>query len=178
MKHLVTSVFAALALFFSIPTYAGTQVLGFEIGVSTIEQVKLSLAKRTEVVDDGTNKFTDGPMLKTDGASYEIEGLHSVLYIFDDKKKLAAVIMDMDKARFDAVFQALAAKYKVSSQQRPFVGDKFAHFKTQDAMIILGAPHLSFEMAVRYIRNDLMRLYNSQTSAEAEIKRKSEAAKF
>lgn len=178
MKHLVQSALAAVALLFSVVAYAGTQVLGFEIGVSTNDEVKSFLVKQTRVIDSGTNKFTAGPMLKTDGSSYEIEGLSEVLYIFDDQKKLTGVIMDMNKARFDAVFQAISGKYKVSSQQRPFVGNKFARFKTQDSVIEMDAPHLGFQMEVRYIRNDLFQNFNSQAAAEAETKKKREAAKF
>ena len=178
MKYLVQLAFTAVALMCSISAYAGTQALGFEIGASTVDQVKSSLAKQTKVVDSGTNKFSAGPMLKTDGSSYEIEGLSEVLYIFDDQKKLAGVIMNMSKDRFDAVFKAISAKYKVTSQQRPFVGNQYARFKTQDSVVEMDAPHLGFDMEVRYIRNDLLQKFNSQSSAEAEAKKKREAAKF
>lgn len=172
------ALFLVLALCSSLIAHAGTQALGFEIGASSFEQIKSALAKQTKVVDAGTNKFSNGPMLKTGGGSYEIEGLNEVLYIFDDQRKLAGIIMGMDKERFDSVFQALSGKYKVSFKQRPFVGDQFARFKTQDAVIELDAPHLSFEMDVRYIRNDLMQKYNAQSAAESEAKQKREAAKF
>lgn len=177
MKHFVRLHVIAAALMCTV-AQAGTQALGFEIGVSTTDQVKAALAKQTKVNDAGVNKYTAGPMLKTDGSSYEIEGLNEVLYIFDDQKKLAGVFMDMNKARFDAVFQALSGKYKVSSQQRPFVGDQFARFKTQDSIIEIDAPHMSFQMEVRYVRNDLMQKFNSQSAAEADSKKKREAAKF
>ena len=157
---------------------AGTQVLGFELGVSTADRVKQDLVKKTKVEDVGTNKFTGGPMLKTKGTSYEIEGLNEVLYIFDEKKVLVGVVMGMNKARFDAIFQFLSSKYKVASQQRPFVGDQFARFKPSDAFIEIDAPHLGFTMEVRYIRNDLMQKFNAQSEAEAAAKRKSEASKF
>lgn len=178
MKYFVQSALVAVTMMCSIAANAGTQALGFEIGASTVDQVKSSLAKQTKVSDSGTNKFTMGPMLKTDGSSYEIEGLTEVLYIFDDQKKLAGIIMNMSKARFDAVFQALSAKYKVASQQRPFVGNQFARFKAQDSVVEMDAPHLGFEMEVRYIRNDLMQKFNSQSAAEAEAKKKREASKF
>lgn len=178
MKHLVQSALVIFTLMCSIAANAGTQALGFEIGTSTIDQVKSTLAKKSKVTDNGTNKFTMGPMLKTDGSSYEIEGLNEVLYIFDDQKKLAGIIMNMNKARFGTIFQLLSAKYKVTSQQRPFVGNQFARFKTQDSVIEMDAPHLGFVMEVRYIRNDLMQKFNSQSAAEADTKRNREAAKF
>lgn len=157
---------------------AGTQVLGAEIGVTTLEQLKLELSKKTKVEDRGNNKYSGGAMLKTDGASYEIEGLATVLYIFDQQKKLAAVIMDMDKERFNTVFQFLNGKYKVVAQQRPFVGNQSARFKPADAYIDMDAPHMGFNMEVRYIRNDLMQKFNTKSDADAAAKKKSEASKF
>ena len=158
--------------------HAGTQVLGFEIGSTTVDQLKQDLPKRTKLEALGTNKYSGGEMVKTDGAPYDIDGLASVLYIFDDQKKLAGVIMDMDKHRFDAIFQFLSGKYKVVAQQRPFVGSQYARFRPADAFVELDAPHLSFNMEVRYIRNDLMQRFNAQSEAEAAAKKKSEASKF
>ena len=178
MKLLIQSTFAALVMMSSVVAHAGTQALGFEIGISSSDQVKSLLAKQTKIVDVGINKFTGGSMIKTDGSSYEIEGLNEVLYIFDDQGKLAGIIMDMNKSRFDSVFNILSSKYSVSSQQRPFVGNQFARFKTKDSVIEMDAPHLGFVMEVRYIRNDLMQKFNSQVAAEAEAKKKREAEKF
>ena len=158
--------------------HAGTQVLGFEIGVTSVDQVRQDLSKKTKIEDRGTNKFTTGPMLRADGSAYEIEGLNDVLYIFDDQKKLAGVIMDMNKSRFDAIFQFLNGKYKVTSQQRPFVGNQSAKFKPTDSIIELDAPHMGFNMEVRYLRNDLVQKFNAQTEAEAAAKKRSEASKF
>ncbi len=177
MKKITQSMLLATALFWSV-AQAGTQALGFELGVSTVDQVRANLAKRTNVQDNGTNKFSNGAMLKTDGSGYDLEGLNSVLYIFDDQRKLSGIIMDMAKHRFDPVYNALSNKYKLSTQQRAFVGNQFARFKTQDAVVEIDAPHMSFEMEVRYIKNELFAKFKSQSSAEAEDKKKRESAKF
>lgn len=169
---------AASILTFNTAAGAGTPVLGFEIGVSTVDQVAKDLAKVTSVSDSGTNKWSGGPMLKTDGSSYKIDGLQDVLYIFDEQKKLTGVIMTLNKSRFDSIHQFLSSKYKVQNQQRPFVGNQFARFKTTDAIVEVDAPHMSFEMEVRYLRNDLLQKFKNQSQAEANSKRKSEASKF
>lgn len=178
MMYVAQYALAAIILVCSLTATAGTQALGFEIGVSNADQVKASLAKQTKVIDNGTNKFSKGPMFKTNGAAYDIEGLSEVLYIFDEQKKLVGIIMNMNKNRFNAVFQALSAKYKVASQQRPFVGNQFARFKTPDTIIEIDAPHLSFDMEVRYVQNSLMQKFNSQSAEEESAKKKQEAAKF
>lgn len=169
---------ASFALLAALTAHAGTPVLGFEIGVTTADQLQHALAGKTAVEPAGTNKFTGGPMFRTSGASYDIDSLESVTYIFDQDRRLAGVLMNMGNHRFDAIYKLLTAKYKVAAQQRPFVGDQYALFKPGDAVIELDAPHLSFEMQVRYLRNDLLSRAEAQTRAEATARKKAEAAKF
>ncbi|MYN41615.1 hypothetical protein GTP55_19825 [Duganella sp. FT109W] len=127
MKHFIMFVSCAIILANSSAT-AGTQVLGAEIGVTTGEQLRKALSKNTQVQDGGLNKYSGGQMLSTDGASYEIEGLLGVVYIFDTQGKLAGVIMEMEKSRFASVYQFLKQKYTVSSERRPFVGNQIRAF--------------------------------------------------
>ena len=42
----------------------------------------------------------------------------------------------------------------------------------------IDAPHLNFDMEVRYVRKDLMQKFNTQSQAEADAKKKQESAKF
>jgi hypothetical protein len=177
MKHFIMSALCAIMLA-SSPAMAGTPVLGAEIGVTTVEQLRQALSKNTQVQDQGLNRYSGGQMLRTDGASYEIEGLSEVLYIFDTHGKLAGVLMEMEKSRFASVYQFIGQKYKVSSERRPFVGDQYARFKSSDATIEIDAPHLSFKMEVRYLRNDLLQRFNADSAKEKAAKKKSEAQKF
>jgi hypothetical protein len=167
-----------LGVLFLTPAMAGTQVLDAELGVTTVEQLKSVLSKNTMVQQRGVNKYSGGEMYATDGASYGIDGLDTVLYIFDNQKKLAGVIMTMDKDRFASIYDILSKKYKIVSKQRPFVGDQYALFKPSDANIEIAAPHLSFEMEVRYLRNDLVQQFNAKSEAEAAAKKKTETRKF
>lgn len=157
---------------------AGTQVLDAELGVTTVEQLKSVLSKTTELQQQGVNKYSGGEMYAADGASYGIDGLNNVLYIFDNQKKLAGVILTMNKDRFNSIYDILNKKYKIVSKQRPFVGDQYALFRPSDANIEIAAPHLSFEMEVRYLRNDLVQQFNAKSEAESTAKKKTEAKKF
>lgn len=157
---------------------AGTKVLGFELGVTTVEEVKAALQNKARINAISTNRHSGGPQFDTAGNGYQIDGLISVHYIFDAQSKLAAVMLKMNKDRFSSVFSMLANKYPVASQQRPFVGNQFAEFKTQDAIIIVNAPHLSFEMDVDYIRIDLMSRYNANNALDAAAQRRHEASQF
>lgn len=173
LKHLL----ATLALFPAL-AFAQVQVLGFEIGSTTSQQLKTKLASQTRVEDNGTNKFSGGRQFKTDGTGYGIDTLTEVVYIFDPQDKLAGVLMGMGKDRFDDVFNALSAKYKVSSQQRPFVGNKSARFNAKGAVIELDAPHMSFTMSARYIREDLMKKFLTESQAETQQKKAAERSQF
>lgn len=164
-----------------VPTlaFAQVQVVGFEIGASTLPQVKSQLAKQqAKIQDAGTNKFTGGSQFKTDGGGYDIESLKEVFYIFDKEQKLAAVMMNMSKDRFDEIFKFLAGKYKTTAKQRPFVGDMSARFKAKGVTIELVAPHLSFDMQANYIRDDLYQQFNAQTTQETQQKKATEKSKF
>lgn len=175
MIKLAAATIGALSLSSAL---AGTQVLDAELGVTTVEQLKSVLSKNTMVQQQGVNKYSGGEMYLTDGASYGIDGLNTVLYIFDNQKKLAGVIMTMSKDRFGSIYDILNRKYKIVSKQRPFVGDQYALFKPSDANIEIAAPHLSFEMEVRYLRNDLVQQFNAKSEAESTAKKKTEARKF
>lgn len=177
MNQLFRALFTILALL-PAATLAQVQVLGFEIGVATTADVKKQLAKQTRVTEAGANKFSNGPMLRTDGAGYEIESLKDVLYIFDADQKLAAVIMTMGKHRFNDVFSFVSSKYKIKAQQRPFVGDQFARLTAPNTVIELDAPHLGFSLEVRYIRQDLFEKFNAQTQQETQQKRTTEKGRF
>ncbi|ROQ90695.1 hypothetical protein [Desulfosoma caldarium] len=165
-------------LFIPSISIAQVQVLGFEIGSSTLEQVKTQLAKQTRIHDAGINKFTRGPQIKTDGEGYGIERLYEVFYIFDQDHKLAGVLMTMCKTRFDEILSFLSEKYTLTAKRRPFVGDMFARFKAKGVIIELDAPHLSFNMEIRYIRDDLYKQFNMQTAQETQQKKAYEKSKF
>ena len=118
--------FHALVLFvcFVCPlsVFAQVQVLGVEIGKTTMTQVKAQLNKATKIMETGHNRYSDGPQFSTNGAGYEIDSLNKVLYIFDREQKLAAVMMTMGKNRFEDISSFLASKYKVTKKVVPFVG--------------------------------------------------------
>lgn len=178
MNYTLRAVVVAATWLCCASASAQVQVLGVEIGTSTVQQVKTEAAKQSKVRDIGTNKWSQGPMLRADGDGYGIEGLSDVLYIFDKTNVLAGVIMTMEKSRFDEVFGFLSGKYKVSAKQIPFVGNKFARLKGKGAMVELDAPHLSFTMEARYLRDDLFQQFNAQSEAEAQQKKASERSRF
>lgn len=148
----------------SIPAlaFAGVQVLGVELGVSTLEQVNFQLAKKAGKLSAGTSKLTGGRQLKTNGAGYGIYGLTGVSYIFDMDRKLAAVVMDMTKSNFNRTYDLLAGKYKLTPKQRPGIGTLYAKFEATGGTIELDGMRQGVDMQARYVRNDVFQRPNPQ----------------
>ncbi len=173
------SVIALLVCFLCpVPALAQVRVLDVEIGKTTMTQVKAQLNKATKIVETSRNRYTEGPQFSTDGAGYDIESLKTVLYIFDREQKLAAVMMTMGKERFEEITSFLASKYKVTKKVVPFVGNKLYHLKPPGVFIEVSSPHLSFEMEVNYLRDDVFQAFNAQVEQEDAKKRAGEKAKF
>lgn len=158
--------------------FAGTPVLGFEVATTTKAEFLTSMQGKTDVQELGLNKFSHGQMYSTNGDSYQIDGLQSVLYIFDTKKVLSGVVMTMDKNSFDKVYRAISAKYKVIKQDRPFVGNQYAKFKSKDSTIEISAPHLSLEMNVSYLTFAFENSFKKISEAEQKAKKHQEASQF
>lgn len=151
-----------IAAFVPALAFAGVQVLGFELGVSTLEQVNFQLAKKMGKLSAGTSELTGGPRLKTNGAGYGIYGLTAVSYIFDRDQKLAAVVMDMTKSNFNRTYDSLAGKYKLTPKQRSGIGALYAKFEATGGTIELDGTQQGIEMQARYVRNDVFQRLNLQ----------------
>ncbi len=178
MTHAFRTVCLAIILSAAAPASAGTQVLGAELGVSTPESVKASLSGGATVENTGTNRYSGGPMLRADGASFDIEGLNSVLYVFDEQNRLAGVVMAMSKYRFESVLDHLQKKYETTTVQRAIVGTQFARLKTDDGSIELNSPHMSYEMSVLYARTELTKKVEAGDKPVAAARKRQEAAQF
>jgi len=153
-------------------------VLGFELGTASPDQVAAAVSPKGKVQPSGTNPYSGGPMLKADGSAFSVEGLDEVIFIFDTAQHLKAVVMKMDKSRFDTVFERLKGKYAVVASEVPRVGDKLVRFHEGTTTIELGAAHMSFEMNVRYIDDALLAKFEAASKKEAIEKEKQEASQF
>lgn len=128
--------------------------------------------------DKGLNRFSGGPALRTDGTGYAIETLHEVIYIFEAWKRLTGVVMTMNKPRYEVVHRFLTAKSKLVSQTRPFVGNQTSRFEAAGTTIDMDAPHMGFEMEIRYLTDELLKRFDAKSQLETEAKRKQESGKF
>jgi len=156
----------------------GVSVLGFEISKTSLDAVKTSVSKKAELTFKGNNRASKGPMYTAPGSAFDIEGLHRVIFVFDDSQTLQCVILTMDKSRFDTVLEHLRAKYTVVASDISPVGRKFVHLHGGTTTIELSAPHMSFEMDVRYLDDAMVEAFDRITSQDKADQDAKEAAKF
>lgn len=166
-----------LALIFAVlPRLALAEAapFGLTIGTATLQDVKRELAPRTRLENAGVNKWTYGPMLKSDGTGLGIEGLQSAYFIFTPEEKLIGVLLTLPKDRYASVKNSLRSKYKLISAQEPFVGNQLAKFRDGKVTIEASAPHMSFEMELSYTHENLRSLRDRKSQIEAAQKQRAE----
>ncbi len=163
----------AISLFSSV-VFADLTIFNMELGKTTETQLK----SMYNVQHTGTNKYSNGNMYSVPTSAINFDRLQKVTTIFDTKGVLIAVLTTLPKSKFDYLNQTLGSKYKRVSQNIPFVGNKSATYRDGGTEITLEAPHLSFEMTMNYIRDDLMRAFNQQSEVEKRQKQQSEASQL
>jgi hypothetical protein len=146
--------------------------LGVEIGVATYDQVKGRVGDSTELADGGLNKFTGGKTVSGNGEGLGVAGLKHLTFVFDREGVLQGVFFTMEK-NFRPTYEMLKKKYNLVSQRIPFVGDSNARFSQGQSVIILDAPHLSFEMTLSYVSRSFLASYQAR-SAEDKVRRERE----
>lgn len=161
----------ALALL-SSSAFADPTIFGMALGEMTEKDLKATY----KVKHTGKNKYSNGNMYSVPVSNINFEGLKKVTTIFSTDGKLVAVLTTLPKSKFNYLNEALGGKYKLVNQKIPFVGNKKSIYRDGDTEVTLEAPHMSFNMSMNYISDDLMQAFNRQSQAEARKKQQSEAS--
>ena len=148
--------------------FAEPNPFGLEIKRSTYKEVKAKYSGK----NTGINKYSQGKMYSIDCSQINIEGINSILAIFDIDKKLLAVITQFDKKKYDSLENSLSQKYSLISRKDAFVGDKYVKFKDDNTIIELNAPHMSFSLSLTYIHQDFNKMYSKIAADEEKQKAK------
>ncbi len=85
---------------------------------------------------------------------------------------------DVQSSGFKKTLATLSGKYKLVEKRAPFVGDSYAKFRQGDSIVGLDAPHLSFNMSLRYLTNELQASFNRQAEAEKPEKQRKRASQL
>ena len=152
--------------------------LGLEIGYANIGGVKAKIGKSTDLVDKGINAYTYGPMLSSNGAGLDIDGLSEITFIFNKDGVLEGVLMTMPKKAVE-MHGSLSKKYKVVTNNiDTFMGNGYAKYSKGDSIVELNAPHMSFKMNINYLSKKLMADFLRESQAEATSKKKNQESKL
>jgi hypothetical protein len=124
---------------------------GFGVGITTFDEAK-------QFFDDkmcdatSTSDITNGPFVECPASRInEIENLQEMqIFIFNEDKILVSVQLTMNNDNYNNIISLLSKKYKLRYQKNPYVGDKFSTFISNDNLIDVEAPPLSFEMTIIY----------------------------
>ena len=165
----------ALILFFaSFTANADPAPFGLELGKTTIAEAKSKYTLR----ETGINKYSNGSMFSIDTSEVNFEGLSELSLIFNTNNVLVAVLTKLPKSKFKSLHQSLSKKYKVVSQNIPFVGNSSAKYVNGLTEITLDAPHMSFDMNMNYVRKELIAAYSRQSTQERQAKKRSEESQL
>lgn len=177
-----------LLSFVAAAAHAGNAApLGMELDVATLGQVRQQLGGKTAFSDAGISKYTNGRMLEGNGGGLDVEGLSRITLIFDANEKLVGVVMsmaknegfgDLESRRFKKTLAALSSKYKLVEKRVPYVGDAYGKFTQGNSTVELIAPHMGFDMELRYMTNSLQKAYVQQSSSAKEQRSREQAGKF
>jgi len=160
-------------------TTSAVSPLGYTLGSASRASVEKSLRSKTTVLRRGTNRYSDGPMLRAEGSGLGVDGLQSALFIFDNKETLVVVQMTLNKGvGFDRTYERLIAKYPLARKTVPFVGNKYARFEKDGSVIELEAPHLDFVMTVTYMTRGFEQAFKTRSRQDAQAKEKREGGQF
>lgn len=164
MKKIIFSLFVLLLPFAS---FADPTVFGLTLGKTTEKEASDLYNGHSSL---GENIYSHGNMYNIPVKDIPFDGLKEVTTIFDENGLLVAVLAKFPKEKFNYINSSLKQKYKLISQQIPFVGNKFTKYSNGGTQILLDAPHLSFEMTLSYLRTDFYNDYKKQISVEEQKK--------
>jgi hypothetical protein len=147
---------------------------GLELGKTTVSEAQAQY----EMTASGINKYSGGPMFDVPTGQIEFDDLLDLTVIFDANDRLVGVMTTLPKGRFGTLHQTLAGKYRLVSENIPFVGNSSAKYIDGETEITLSAPHLSFELTMNYLRKELVDAFAEQSAAEAREKRRAEESQL
>jgi len=161
-----------IAIFLFIPcvfAYAAPSPLGLEIGKATL----LDMKDKYKIISSKENATKNyyNHYLNINNAN--IKGLTKALVITNDKDIVEVVALTFHNSKFDEIYSTLAKKYSVQAAQIPFVGNKLVELKSDDILISIIAPHMSFDMNVYYSTKN----FDDLSSARIKQEEQSESRK-
>jgi len=143
-----------IIIFWSTASYAEVAApLGIEPGKSTLKDIKA----KHKIISNNCNdeaksycKYIISPKNKL-----PLINVTELFFECNSQEIVSAVVITAEKSNFNGLFESLSKKYKLKEKNTPFVGNKSAVFQADNnVLVILDAPHMSFEMDLIYITQE------------------------
>lgn len=152
--------------------------LGIEIGYANLAGVREKLGGSTKLEETGTNRYSGGPMLESNGDGLGVDGLTSLLLIFDKNNVLAGVVMTLPKNP-KGIAEQLAEKYRmVDNKIDTFMNKGYARMEKGDSVVEINAPHMAFTMDIRYLSKQFLADYQRESAEEVARKKQDQVNKL
>jgi len=163
------------------PSFAAERAapFGFQIGSDTL------ISSRTKAIEkgyrhqiNGQNKYSGGLMLDVDVSSAQVNGVKTIILIFDLQEILQGVTFKTHKQHFFDFNGFMSQKYAPVKYRVPLVGNYYAEYHAPNAIIELNAPYEGFEMNILYASQELLSAFQRISKAEDKKQKKNEASQF
>jgi len=148
---------------------------GLSIGVSQPDDV---LERFPSAAAAGSNSWTGGAMYRVDGAQLPLQGARRATFVFGQDDRLDAVLITLNKRRFDAVRRLLDEQYPRVSARIPHVGDAHVEWRVGDVIIELDSPHMSFDMQLEYQTRRFVEQFERGLREQRESRRQQEGSQL
>ena len=163
--QLIVGIFILIAV--SSFARANTTAMGLTLGKTTLQQF---IKAYPSSLHEGRSKWSDGDIFSIPNRELGLEGVKNNAVIFNKGGKITAIMLELDKSRFDEIESMLAHKYVVVKKQISFAGDKYAKYQNDEDLIELDAPYLSSVMKLTY-SEQIFQEKKKKKSAEEYIRR-------
>ncbi len=156
-------IFNIIVIFFCLSFYslANVDVIGITINKDSREDVY----NKYQVVSENNNKLILNPM------DVKLDGVIDIMVALKDNK-VKAVLLKLEKNRFDYFYEILKSKYKLVEEEIPYVGDRYALFDKDGVGIFLDSRHLSSEIFLSYMdkeyKNEIIKKKREQDKNKME----------
>lgn len=169
MKRIISSL-----LFLAATTvFAEPAPFGLEIGKATVADAeKMYRIEKIRTNEDNFSGVISGYKVAVNQVNFD--GLKELKIGFNKIGVLKLVYAKLPKSQFKSLHESLSKKYKVVSQEIPFVGNSAVQYVNGSTVVLLDAPHLSFDMSMIYIPKDMLSVAIEHKEEKDAAKKKSQ----
>ncbi|MGX6960095.1 MAG: hypothetical protein ACIPMY_02390 [Rickettsia endosymbiont of Pentastiridius leporinus] len=161
MKNL----FYFVIVFFCLNSYSKPMPLGLELSKTTA----LDLIKKYKITLKETN-YWRGYNYFIDVNDIKAESVSKALVICNDFSVVEAVMLSIDKNKFEELYNILKNKYSLVENAENNQGTKTATFTDNDCLVILESYELEPRLELVYITNNFYKDFLNKFEKEEKLK--------